>query len=93
MEDRVSSSHLSDTTPTSSLKDFDLSSCLPDVEIQTQMRREFIVLGSRILTKHLSAFKPLSSVVVHHMPHEYTEAMSEASTSVSSNTPIIVHVE
>uniref|UniRef100_A0AAV2LIY4 DUF6589 domain-containing protein n=1 Tax=Knipowitschia caucasica TaxID=637954 RepID=A0AAV2LIY4_KNICA len=44
------------------------------------MRREFIVLGTRILTQHLSVFKPFKHVVVHHMPHQYSEDMSKCST-------------
>uniref|UniRef100_A0AAV2MHB9 Uncharacterized protein n=1 Tax=Knipowitschia caucasica TaxID=637954 RepID=A0AAV2MHB9_KNICA len=44
------------------------------------MQREFIVLGTRILTQHLSVFKPFKHVVVHHMPHQYSEDMSKCST-------------
>ena len=44
-----------------------------------------VVLGSRILTHRLVAFKPYSTVMVHHIPHEFSTIMSEASTHVSIN--------
>uniref|UniRef100_A0AAV2K6F8 Uncharacterized protein n=1 Tax=Knipowitschia caucasica TaxID=637954 RepID=A0AAV2K6F8_KNICA len=44
------------------------------------MRRDYVVLGSRIITKYMDAFKPLSSTVVHNIPHQYSAEMSEPST-------------
>ena len=86
VEDRVpTTTHLSGDKPKQSIKDFDIGNSLPGHETQDQMRREFIVLGSRILTQYLDAFKPLAAVVVHHIPHQYSDVMLEASTHVSIN--------
>lgn len=88
VEDRVPTNHLSRDKPTLPIMEYDIGNSLPGPETQAHMRREFVVLGSRILTLYLDAFKPLSTVVVHHIPHQYSTVMSEASTHVSmkSNT-------
>lgn len=83
VEDRFPSTHLNRHKPTQSLTDYDIGKSLPSLESQALMRRDYVVLGSRILTKYLDAFKPLSSTVVHHIPHQYSAEMSEPSTHVS----------
>jgi len=45
-----------------SLIEYDLGSSLPGPNTQDSMRREFVVLGSRILTTYLESFKTLSPV-------------------------------
>ena len=89
VEDRVPTSHLSRDKPTQPLEDYDISKSLPSLETQHHMRREFTVLGTRILTEYMDAFKPLSSVVVKHIPHKYSATMSEASTHVSVELPAL----
>ncbi|KAL7395303.1 hypothetical protein ABVT39_014114 [Epinephelus coioides] len=81
VEDRIPLHHLSDEKPVTNLENCDLSNSLPNVETQKVLRRDFIVLASRIISKHLAAFKPFSSVVVHHIPHQYSDHMSKPSTS------------
>ena len=83
VEDRVPTNHLPRDKPTQPIADFDIGNLLPSQETHNHMRAEFTVLGSRILTQYLDAFKPLSPVVVHHIPHQYSQIMSEASTDVS----------
>ncbi|XP_076128519.1 uncharacterized protein LOC143109630 [Alosa pseudoharengus] len=80
VEDRVPSNHLSRHKPTQPLTDYNIGKSLPSLDSQAQMRRDYVVLGSRILTKYLNAFKPLSAIVVHHIPHQYSAEMSEPST-------------
>ena len=81
--DRVPTLHLENSQPTNSLTEYDLGMSLPDNQTQANLCREFVVLGSRILTTYLEVFKPFSNVVVHHIPHQYSEAMSQPSTHVS----------
>lgn len=83
VEDRVPTNHLPRDKPTQPITDFDIGNLLPGQDTHDHMRAEFTVLGSRILTQYLDAFKPLSPVVVHHIPHQYSQIMSEASTDVS----------
>lgn len=46
------------------------------------MRREFIVLGARMLSKHMTVFESFGDSVVHHIPHEYSSEMSSRSADV-----------
>lgn len=80
---RVTSLHLDKLKPANSLIEYDLGNSLPGPNTQASMRREFVVLGIRILTTYLESFKPLSSVVVHHIPHQFSEEMAQPSTHVS----------
>nr|XP_055051616.1 uncharacterized protein LOC129437481 isoform X2 [Misgurnus anguillicaudatus]XP_055051617.1 uncharacterized protein LOC129437481 isoform X2 [Misgurnus anguillicaudatus] len=78
--DRIPSLHLPNTKPANSLSDYDLGESLPGQHTQACMRREFVVLGSRILTSYLEVLKPFASAVVHHIPHLYTDEMAQTST-------------
>ena len=84
VEDRVPTHHLSNEKPQQSTTAYPILKSLLDPDSQLTMQQEFIVLGARILTQHLDAFKPLRNVVIHHIPHEYSENMSKASTHVSA---------
>lgn len=83
VEDRVSSTHLDRHKPTRMLRDYDIGKSLPSQDTQALIRRDYVILGSRILTEYLQAFKPLTSVVINHIPHQYSAEMSEPSTHVS----------
>ncbi|KAK7880512.1 hypothetical protein WMY93_032854, partial [Mugilogobius chulae] len=80
VEDRVQINHLSNIRPITDITNYDLACSLPGQDTQNHIRREFTVLGSRILTEHLDVFKGFDKYVVHHMPHEYSDAMAERST-------------
>nr|XP_055035500.1 uncharacterized protein LOC129423273 [Misgurnus anguillicaudatus] len=80
VQDRVTTFHLCNDRPDYDILQYDFCNSLPGPEIQDHMRREFIVLGSRILTQYLAVFKPFKKLVVHHMPHQYTEDMAKCST-------------
>ena len=47
-------------------------------------RSRMAILVSRVITNYLKAFQPLKNVVVHHIPHRYSEEMADKSDSVSS---------
>lgn len=81
--DRVPSLHLDNKKAEYCLSDYDLSKSLPGPDTQAHVRREFVILGSRLLTTYLDAFKPLASAVVNHIPHQYSEEMAKPSTHVS----------
>ena len=84
VRDRIPIFQLSNKKPIQDLLNYNVGNSLPSAETQEQMRKEFIVLGSRILTSHLEAFKPFESLVVHHIPHKYSDEMAQRSTDVSS---------
>lgn len=85
VQDRITTFHLGNDRPDHDILQYDLCNSLPGLETQAHMRCEFIVLGSRILTQYLAVFKPFSNVVVHHLPHQYTEEMAKCSTDVSND--------
>ncbi|XP_072315713.1 uncharacterized protein [Eucyclogobius newberryi] len=80
VEDRIQINHLPNARPKVDISTYDLGRSLPGSKVQEHIRREFIVLGSGLLTQYLHAFKPLANVVVNHMPHQYSEEMSHRST-------------
>uniref|UniRef100_A0A1A8Q9J2 DUF6589 domain-containing protein n=1 Tax=Nothobranchius rachovii TaxID=451742 RepID=A0A1A8Q9J2_9TELE len=80
VQDRIPTHHLANDVPLLDLQQYNLTMSLPGHETQTYMRREFIVIGSRILTQHLAVFKSFRNVVVHHIPHQYSEEMAQPST-------------
>ena len=84
VRDRIPTFQLSDHKPNQDLIHYDVGKSLPSVLTQEHMRKEFIVLASRMLTTHLDAFKPLAKVVVHHIPHQYSDEMAKRSTDVST---------
>lgn len=83
VQDRVSTHHLPNNEPVKPLPLFQIGDCLPTPEIEAHLRTEFIILGSRILTKHLPALKQFAPAVIYHIPHQYSETMTQPSTEVS----------
>lgn len=81
--DRIAVQHLPAAKPAKDLDSYDVASSLPGEEDQNFLRREFIVLGSRMLCQYLSAFSSLGDAVVRHIPHQYSKDMAQGSTDVS----------
>lgn len=89
VQDRIPTYHLNNK-PIQDLLEYNLGKSLPGLVTQTYMRREFIVIGSRMLTKYFSVLKPFSDIVVHHIPHDYTGEMAQRSIDVSTdNNPLM----
>ena len=57
VQDRITTYHLSNDKPDHDILQYYLCNSLPGLETQDYMRRDFIVLGSRILTQYLAVFK------------------------------------
>lgn len=90
VEDRIPINHLSDKKPVTSITEYNLVHSLPGLDTQKEIRREFTVLGSRILTQYLGAFKTFAKVVVNHIPHQYSTEMSECSIDASIKIHIYI---
>lgn len=82
VQDRIPIYHLANDQPIGNLLDYDLNLSLPRQSEQLQLRREFIVFTSRILSSYLSVFKPFSDVVLRHIPHQFSAEMALCSTDV-----------
>lgn len=88
VQDRIPFLHISNEKPDVDIECYDLCESLPGLDTQAYVRREFVVLGSRVMCKHLSAFSTFSDVVVHHIPHEYSMELAQR-----SNVPIGTFVQ
>ena len=86
VRDRVPIYQLSNDVPTVDLTQYIVGNSLSTAKTQVFQRNESIVLGTRLLTQHLAAFKPLEKAVVTHIPHQYSEEMAQRSTDVSALT-------
>ncbi|XP_035688825.1 uncharacterized protein LOC118424384 [Branchiostoma floridae] len=70
---------LDSSTPQKSLRDLTVADYLPTEAIQAQLRRDYIIIVSRIMVDCLAAFEQLKKAAVRHIPHPYSEEMSKAS--------------
>lgn len=66
------------------LMDLELSELLPSEDSNFAVESDFITLVSRILVKYLPAFSFFKDVVVHHVPHQYSQEMAQKSEVVST---------
>lgn len=82
VKDRIPTHHISNIKPTTDIQRYNLALSLPQRSTQALMHREFIVLGTRMLNKHMAVFESFGDSVVHHIPHEYSSEMSTHSTDV-----------
>ncbi|KAM4567323.1 uncharacterized protein PAE49_010676 isoform 1-T3 [Odontesthes bonariensis] len=80
VKDRIPTHHISNVKPITDIQHYNLASSLPQRSTQASIRRDFIVLGTRMLSKHMAAFESLADIVVHHIPHLYSTEMSTRST-------------
>ena len=66
------------------LMDLELSKLLPSEDSNFAVESDFITLVSRILVKYLPALSFLKDVVVHHIPHQYSQEMAQKSEVAST---------
>ena len=83
VKDRIPFTTLS-THPQKPIIEFDFSEVLPDLDTQQQLERDFIPLVTRVMVKYLPAFQCFTDVVVHHIPHKYSEETTKKSEHVSN---------
>lgn len=74
---------LNNSKPQRSVDQLQLVELLPTPDVQARLKQTWKILTSRVVTKHLSAFKFLRKAVVYHIPHPYTKEMTEKSDIVS----------
>ena len=64
------------------ISDIQLVDLLPNKDVQQRLKNRWAVLVSRVICKYITPLKPLQDVVLHHIPHAYSNEMSEKSTMV-----------
>lgn len=82
-ENRISSSHLPDTAPTSTLKELDNGIFCPSKMEHNQQRKDYVSLVGRILTENLPCMADFKDGAIHHIPHRYSNEMKLQTDSVS----------
>ena len=80
---RAQNPMLESRKPQKAAADLQLIELLPSKEVQAKFKKTWAVLISRVICKYLSAFKQYHSLIVHHIPHQFSMEMSQKSKSVS----------
>lgn len=81
VRDVVSGENLPDVTERT-LDVVQVHEFLPSLDDVEKLKKDLIPLWTRVMVKQLLAFHFLKSVVVYHIPHEYSEAMTIPSNQV-----------
>ncbi|CAB3998266.1 Hypothetical predicted protein [Paramuricea clavata] len=79
IRDSVVDPCLDNSQPIMKANQIQLTELLPTPDVQARLKKTLKVIVSRIVTNYLPAFKSLQNVVVHHIPHRYTNEVSEKS--------------
>ena len=73
-QDEVSGNQLPDIHEVT-LEDVQVSSFFPSNEDTQEVKRDFMILWSRCIVKHLPSFGFLKKSVIYHIPHQYSDVM------------------
>ena len=80
---RAQRPYLASGGPQKSAADLQLIELLPSKEVQAKFKKTWAVLISRVICKYLGSFKQFQSLVIHHIPHQFSDEMAQKSKSVS----------
>lgn len=86
VRDRGDVSDLSTEVPLVTSKEMDVNILLPSPDDCQTLETNFCTLMMRILVKHIPGISHLSSMVLQHIPHPYSVAMSKKSEVVCLNS-------
>ena len=83
MKNRViPSGNLDDSKPQKQVKDLEMVDILPSQDEQAYIKSNMIILVFRLICKYLPVNKEFTSVVIHHIPHEFSSQMKKKSEQV-----------
>ena len=83
--DRVSLDRLPNESCIQSVESLPLSTFLPDVSDCNALRSNYAILLGRLLVKKLKFFSVFKKCLPDHIPHMYSQQMSEKSVLVSTD--------
>lgn len=83
IENRVSGAMLNSTEPKNYLPNVSNLQFVPMLEDQQRQRHNYIILTSRILVEYFQALSPLAEACIQHIPHKYSQAMSQKTNRVT----------
>ena len=75
VKDRIDVSNLSSDMPLIVSSDIDINSLLPSHENAATLEANMCTLVIRILVKHIPGLSYLSTMVLQHIPHMYSDVM------------------
>ena len=84
-DNRVAHLDLNDHTPIRHIMELPNSSFLPTPEDHAKLKKDFIVLVLRILTKHCKFFSQFSHMIPSYVAHQYSKEMRQHSHIVGFN--------
>ena len=84
-KDQVSGSHLPDVH-NKTLADVPISAFLPSQADIQLLKQDFAVMWSRVIVKHFREFAFLRKAVIYHIPHAYSQIMTEPVEEVCTCT-------
>lgn len=84
IENRVSGANLNAKERKTNLQEVPNLKFLPTLEDQQRQRLNYTILTSRILVDYFDALAPLKDACIQHIPHKYTNEMSQKSKKVIS---------
>lgn len=82
VENRVSGNHLSSEGQKADLMEMPNILLFPSIVDQKRQHFNYIILVSRILVNHFSAFENLKDACIRHIPFKYSKEMSKKSLKV-----------
>ena len=83
IENRVSGAMLNSTEPKNYLPNVSNLQFIPMLEDQQRQGHNYIILTSRILLEYFEALSPLAEACIQHVPHKYSQAMSQKTNRVT----------
>ncbi|XP_078659756.1 uncharacterized protein LOC144904617 [Branchiostoma floridae x Branchiostoma belcheri] len=63
--------------PQKPLRELEIEDIMPTEEVQQDLRKDYIILVSRVLVQYLASFRVFQDVAVWHIPHEYSTEMEQ----------------
>ena len=83
VENRISGVRLDSSSPKANVLDVCNLKFLPSMEDQNSQRLNYIILCSRILVDYFDVLAPLADACIQHIPHKYTNELSQKTKKVS----------
>jgi len=74
-QDQVTGNHLPDVREVTLEEVPAVSSFFPSNEDTRELKRDFMILWSRCIVKHLPSFDLLKGSVIYHIPQPYSDVM------------------
>ena len=87
---RVSGAALNSSEPQGFLSNVSNLQFPPTLEDQKRQRHNYIILTSRILVNYFKALSPLAEGCIQHIPHKYSEEMSQKTNKVNQYAEVIL---